>query len=116
MLTDWFIGATIGVIALFDVYLLLSPHKTISRRMRKHGRHIVTLPWAWGVVGSHFWGPDGLEPVLGSYGASAGIMAGIGVCLGVLHWITAKYIKFPRWWPLLYLLVGIPCGIWFWPQ
>ena len=116
MLTDWFIGGTIAVIALFDVYLLLAHRKTISRRMRKHGRNIVAMPWAWGVLGGHFWGPDGVDPALGGYGPSVGLLVAVGATLVGVHLLVRRWLKLPTWWPLIYLVCGIPCGIWLWPQ
>ncbi len=101
------------VIAVIDLILVLLSVQTISRRMRSIGRRVAFLPYSWGVFGGHFWGPH-RPPLLGSWWASIGLLIGTGVVLSLVHWFARRWI--PKWSVLLYLLCGIPAGIYLWPQ
>lgn len=114
-LTDWFILALIAVVSVFDIYLLLAKKSTISKRMRKHGTQISALPYSWGVLGGHFWGPD-LNPLNNSWLISILTLVGAGAVLAGLNYLLSRLLYMPKWVLLLYLIAGIPAGVFLWPQ
>ena len=112
--TDWIIIGTVVAISAIDIGLILLRLPTISNRMRAAGRRVSTLPFGWGVLGGHFWGPCH-EPIFGSWWASCGTLVGIGVAFGVVNWLAWRS-GFGFWWyALIYLAIGVVLGAVFWP-
>lgn len=112
---DWFIIVGIAVIAIADVWLIVCSTPTISRRFRLYGRKVSSFPFAWGVLGGHFWGPD-MEPAFGSWVASIGALLLSTVWMGVMHWAFWRKSLPPAWSAVVYLGLGVAAGIFFWPQ
>lgn len=114
-LVDVFILTVVFSVTLADLYFVWSPEPTVSNRMREHGLQQGVLPFAWGVLGGHFWGPS-RAPLLGSWPVSiAALLACVGL-MYALHRGLRRYIHLPRWIPLLYLLPGVAVGAFLWPQ
>jgi len=111
---DWFILAGVAVIAIVDVIFVVRTTPTISRRFRSYGYRVSFFPYAWGVLGGHFWGPD-LDPLLGNWWASVGILLSAGGVLSLVHWLLLK-LDPPDWTPLLYIPAGVVAGVFMWPQ
>jgi len=116
--TDWVILAGVLLIAVSDVILLVTHNKTISNRFRYYAKNISFSAYAWGSLGGHFFGPH-LEPAFGNWWASIGCLVGIMLVLALNHWfILSRYLERCLFdgFSLLYFIIGIPCGIFFWPQ
>lgn len=111
---DWLIAVTIATVSILDVGLVLWHYPTVSRRMRLIGREVAFFPYAWGVLGGHFWGPH-VEPVFISQLGSILLLIGIGLAFVGFHRLWREYGA-PGWAALLYLPAGVPAGIFLWPQ
>lgn len=114
-IADWFIIGCLLVIIVVDVIFVAREEKTISNRMRRVGREVAALPFAWGVLGGHFYGPTN-EPMLGSWVVSIGCLLLVTVFVGMLHMFLRNNSDLPAWSVLMYVPLGIPAGALFWPQ
>lgn len=113
--TDWFIIATIAVIAIYDVYLLRSRKHTISNRLRSAGRYVSALPASWGVLAGHFWGPD-LPPLMGVWWLSIAMLIIVLAVLIPIHLFLRAEELIPDWFSVVYVPLYIPAGMYMWPQ
>jgi len=114
-LTDWIILGTIAAIAVSDVALMRRGIPTYSNRLKAWGSRLSFFPYAWGVLGGHFWSP--LEPVV-SWQVTIAVLPTIGIALSLTHLLLRKpgwgWVK---WLPLLaYFPAGVPVGAILWAQ
>ncbi len=122
-------SASITIIIMLFVFFLLvgwdiyvaffneEPGDTESNILRKFGRQVGGAPFAWGVLGGHFWGPDGITPFFGPT-ASPVFLLMLALVLSIFH-VLAKHIlieKYTNALVLIYLIAGLPLGAIFWPQ
>ena len=112
---DWSIIIGITLIGVIDVLFIVHKTPTISRRFRAVGYRLSFLPYAWGAIGGHFWGPHRL-PAFGSWWWSIATLALFGLALSVVHRIMLRWVDPPDWVPLVYLPCGAVMGVFFWPQ
>lgn len=91
---DWVIILGIAVIAAVDVLLIVYKTPTISRRFRAVGYRVSFFPYAWGVLGGHFWGPS-MDPAFGSWWISIGLLIGLGLVLSVAHHAMLRWVDPP---------------------
>lgn len=112
---DWVIIGFVVAIAIADVALIICKTPTISRRFRGIGYRLSFFPYAWGVLGGHFWGPH-LDPLMGRWLASVAALVLIGLLLSGFHWALRTWADPPDWVALLYLPCGVAAGIMLWPQ
>ena len=115
MLTDWAIIGVLAVISVFDVIAAIMDTPTISNRFRVYGKRLSFLPYMWGVLAGHFWGPH-MEPLVGNWWISIGALILFGALISGIHLMMSKEIEPPGWLPLAYVPLGIAPGICFWPQ
>jgi len=113
--TDWIILAIIAAIAASDAVLMARGLPTYSRRLRDWGARISFLPYAWGVLGGHFWSP--LGPAVDWWAALA-VLPVIGLILcGVHHFMLEIDRQMAGWLPLLaYFPIGVLAGAVLWAQ
>ena len=114
--TDWVVISLLGAIVVIDVVLLVIKHPTFSNRLRIYGRMWASFPSAWGVLGGHFGGPDGIDPLMDLWWASIGALLVSCVLVGLLHRVLDRFVDPPNWIILLYVPVGLPAGVFLWPQ
>lgn len=115
LVSDWAVIGLLAAIALVDLLLVVLKYPTISNRLRTYGRLWATCPFVWGVLGGHFWGPSGLEPVGGSWWISIGLLFAACAGAGALHRLLERLDQ-PDWVVLLYVPAGLPAGALLWPQ
>jgi len=116
-LTDWLIIGLYVLIGGSDVILMLRGRQTYSARKKRWFRKVAFVPWSWGVFAGHWGGPT-LPWVAGSAWISISVLTGVGVALTGVHKLWAWYIDTtPPWWSfIVYLAIGVPCGMLLWPQ
>lgn len=114
MVTDLFIVGVVALISGVDVWFAVGKPKTISRRLRKHGRSVAAIPFAWGYLGGHFFGP--LVGFSVHIGLSLGALVVGGALASLLHRFVLQRFTASPWLGVLWLLVGIGAGTYLWPQ
>lgn len=112
---DVAIITSILIIAAIDVAFILDQAPTISKRFRDIGRKVSFLPYSWGVLGGHFWGPT-LPPAFGGWWASIGFLLVGGAVVTAGHFLILRVFTPPGWLSLVYLPFGAVAGIVLWPQ
>jgi len=113
--TDWFILATVFSIAAVDLALVFFEAKTISNRTRAYGSKWASFPFAWGVLGGHFWGPGG-GPLLGSWVWSISLLIACALGAMVIHRWARLEFSLPAWSVSFWLIPGFAAGFLLWPQ
>jgi len=113
--TDWIVLGIIAAIAVSDVVLVWYRIPTYSQRMRVWGSRVSFFPYAWGVLGGHFWAP--MDPIMDWWVTLIGLVV-IGLALSALHAILRRLEwRFVKWLPVcVYLPAGIPIGAVLWSQ
>jgi len=112
---DWIIIAILASIIIADIVLVVRKQKTISNRLRMIGQGCAVVPFSWGVLAGHFWGPH-CQPVFGSYWISIQVLLVACVFVALLHAALDKYAELPNWISLVYVTMGLSAGVFFWPQ
>lgn len=89
------------------------PLGTISMVMKDLGWRFVSIPFAWGALGGHFWmdGPSFWEP-------QSHALLGFLIGAAVIADLANARARWPRWLthPMLWLVLGIAAGALLWPQ
>ena len=113
--SDWFIVSIVLVATIFDIIVICKKLKSISNRMRFVSKNLSLAPFSWGILGGHFWGPLN-NPFLDSWVISISCLVSATIVVSVVHVLWKKFMDVPIWISLIYMLLGIPAGIIFWPQ
>lgn len=114
--SDVTIIALLALIVVVDLLLLALNYPTISNKVRVYGRLWASFPYAWGVLGGHFWGPNNTSPIFVSDLTSAGVLLLSCALIGVFHRVIDEFADPPDWATLVYIPIGIPAGVFLWPQ
>jgi hypothetical protein len=110
--TDAIILAVLTFIAVADVVLILRERASFSRRLRLYGSRCVSIPFGFGVVAGHFWGPGGDPP--GGWVVSIALL--LLIAAAVSPWHRVVWQDPPKWAPLVYVLPGAFFGMMLWPM
>lgn len=112
--TDMFIIGIIVAITVVDVAFVIWKVPTISNRMQHYSRRIAFLPYAWGILGGHFVGPD---MQLVPYVAGITIILVAGTVITASHHLAREMsLDLPWWVAMVYMGIGASMGVVFWPQ
>ena len=106
-MTDWLIVAFIAAIAVSDLALVWRRMPPYSRRLRDIGRRVSFFPYAWGVLGGHFWGP--VPALTHTWWLQLTLLLTFGGAFTLLH--LALREVWPKASGLLPLLVYLPLGV-----
>lgn len=117
-MTDWLILLFIVAIALSDLLLIWQHLPPYSRRLRIIGRHVSFFPYAWGVLGGHFWGPVPALTHTHTWWVQLALLLAFGGAFTLVHLALRKA------WPwasgllplLAYLPLGVVIGMLVWSQ
>ena len=112
--TEWFIAITISVVVLVDIALVAAAEGggflTISRRIRAQAAFHAWLPFGWGVLLGHFFGPGhSWRPWW-----SALPLAFVGVASMVGGYF--RWYKMDRRAVIVCAILGVIAGAVFWAQ
>ncbi len=112
---DAMLIAIVGSISVLDISIMMLGLPSISERMRWIGQRLSAAPFSWGILAGHFWGVS-RDPLGDSWAISVtALFASVAVVTGA-HWLARYTIGTKPWLPLSYVLLGIPAGMYFWPQ
>lgn len=119
IITIVIMSVTLAVLIGWDIYVAFfneipNEHDTESGIMRKIGNSFVGVPFAWGALGGHFWGPSWDPP--GPYWVWPLSLCCIALVLSALHYVGRRYLYFKPWFAVLYVVAGVPLGALMWPQ
>lgn len=95
----------------FDVWLMQDEIKgdTISALILEGGLHCALVSLWLGILGGHFTWKSSRS---WRWQDLAFTVQGIGAALALLQW----FLSYPMWFPVASLVLGIPLGIWLWPN
>ncbi len=114
MFVDYFIAASIAIIAVVDVVLFVRPPHgdTISERLRAWSRHTPFIPYAWGGLGGHFFAP----PL--STHQPPGLLAAVLILLSLWLLVIGVFMrKKLSWWEIAgFFFFGLVAGGTLWNQ
>ena len=115
IVTDWIILSTIMSIAISDLILIWNRMPSYSRRLAFWGSRVSFFPYAWGVLGGHFWSPIEAPAQMAWWGTLL-TLVGIGLAVSIVHYTLRHFGKSNyRWLPLcVYLPGGVSIGAAFW--
>ena len=105
-LTKIFCIVTFSIVVIYDIVIvIIQPSATISNVTLTLSYKIAFIPFALGFISGHiFWAG---KKARGLFGIIAGILIGAG--------LTFLQLKI-QINPIVYLLIGIPCGHLLWTQ
>lgn len=116
MVTDIITVGILTFVAISDVALLLLKLPTFSKRFRVWGKQLASPTYVWGVLGGHFWGPVGFNP-LGGWVSSITVLIASVIMVAIIHRrIIHEWPEMPLWLILFYIPIGIAPGAFLWPQ
>lgn len=105
--TEWFILITFLLIVIVDIVLVILKMKTISNVGLMWSYKIALIPFAVGFISGHiFW--DGKNPTKNDI-----VSIIIGIVIGII--LSFANVKL-QLQPIIYIMLGIPCGHLIWPQ
>lgn len=112
--TKIIIGVVIVALIAWDVVVGFNsmPNDTISEIMRRAGRRVLAVPFFFGVLLGHFWGPS-LHWNIGIFG-SLGIVTTLAALISTFRLFLDR--DFPPWAALVAALAGVVAGMVAWPQ
>jgi len=104
---------TIAVLSAVDIWLAVNrhPEDTISVIMRRWSSRWFVMPWAWGVLGGHFFGPE--LPGLPDWTALG--LIPMALAMTYLGWARVVRVPVEGGHMLWLVLFGIACGALLWP-
>lgn len=116
ILTDWLILGIVAFIAVSDLWLMWAGLPTYSRSLRELGKKVSFFPYAWGVIGGHFWGP--IEKVFHVWWQVLLLLLGLGIAVSLAGLVVqGLHLRRGHWLPLLlYLPIGLCAGAVIWAQ
>jgi len=109
----------VGLIA-YDIWVAFfnripNERDTISGRLRDWGSSVAFLPFAWGVLGAHFWLTNETAWIAMPWAAVA--LVGAGACCTVGHFLARRFgFRFAGILPIVYIAAGMVLGVGLWPQ
>lgn len=121
MITQLILVGVIVALIVYDVYAGSLGQPTESAVLRDWARDWTLLAFVAGFLLGHWFGPRVHADVSGWMWALPIFFVLFVLDLGWVTWAKARWaaqgLKDPWWrWSLWYALLGIPAGIWLWPQ
>lgn len=119
-ITAILMAATAAILIGWDIYVAFfndipNEYDTESGILRRIGARFAGIPFAWGALGGHFWGPSWDPP--GERWIWACGLGAMALALTGLHYLIRRtQLRPPTWFAVVYLVVGIPSGAVMWPQ
>ncbi len=113
--TAWVMIAATSALVAWDVYVAFFNRErgdTISRAMHRSGSAFAGLPFAWGVLGGHFWGVPVVETPW--WVAALGLSALLSTAV-IVHRVTRRVLVESGWLLLPWMLLGAVSGWLLWP-
>lgn len=113
-ITTWAMGVGFVLYVAWDIYVAFfndvpNSKDTISGQARETGiQRVSGLPFAFGVLGGHFWGPADVLP-----GWTPFLLIPIAVLLSVIH---RKLLPKTWWVAMLHVVIGLGAGAVLWSQ
>ena len=89
-------------------------YDTESGLLLRLGRVVSGVPFLWGICCGHFWGPSLAPTFSGAWPVV--VVVGVSFLLTSVHFLLSKFLRFPSWFWLVYLALGMPSGAFLWPQ
>jgi hypothetical protein len=114
------LGGVAAFLIIWDIYAAFfndipNQFDTESGIMRRVGARFAGIPFAWGALGGHFWGPS-IELPGDAWFWAVGL-GGLAIGITGIHFLIRRtFLRPPQWFALVYLVAGIPAGAVLWAQ
>lgn len=113
-LADWLLLAILSSLGIGDAVIVIRATPLKDRCVSVYGKNLSLFLFVWGAIGGRIWSPmNAFLPE--KWWLMVMVLMSAGVFVAYFHNSVRKWVHLPDWTPFVYLALGVPVGMYFWP-